>query len=211
MFYNEIYTNVNPKKQKAMKRLLLTFIALVGLIFGANAQDKFVLSPDGFISSADSTKNYIVVDAKGEQAKLYQSVKGAVLSLFRSPKDVLSEAAPDMLTINGFVKEGIKVPRPLGLKMTYDVNFTLVFRFKDGKIRIDAPSFVCQNTSMGNQTVELLIRGSRNYGLGSTVVNTIYNKKGDKYEAKPKKAMEDFCAELINKILSATTNQDSDW
>lgn len=186
-------------------------VSLVGMVVGANAQTKFVLSPNGFINSTDSTKNYIVVDVKGEQTKLYQSVKGAVLSLFRSPKDVLNEAAPDMLTINGFETEGVKVPRPLGLKMMYDVNFTLVFRFKDGKIRIDAPSFICQNTSMGDKTVELVLRGGNNYGFGKTVVNSIYNKQGTKFDEKPKKAVEDFFDRLIEKILSATSKQDNNW
>lgn len=195
-----------------MKKFLLTAIAIVGMVLGVNAQTKFTLSPNGFINSADSAKNYVVVDATGEQAQLYQSIKGAVLSLFRSPKDVLSEASPDMLTINGFVEDGIKVPRPLGLKMTYDVNFTLVFRFKDGKIRIDAPSFVCQNTSMGDKTVELILRGGKNYGFGSTVVNSIYNKNGTKFEEKPKKAVEDFFEELIDKILSARiSNEENKW
>ena len=192
-----------------MKKFLLTSIALVCLFMNANAQ--LVLSPDGFISAADSTKNYIVVDMKGEQADLYKQVKGAVLSMFRSPKDVLSESAPEMLTINGFAEDGVVIPKALGLKMTYDVNFTISFKFRDGKIRVDAPSFICKNTSMGDKTVELVLRGGSNYGFGKTTVNSIYNKKGDKANEKEKKIVEDFFNQLISKIIATASKQGEDW
>lgn len=192
-----------------MKKFLITMVALLGVCMSANAQ--LVLSPDGFVSATDSTKNYIVIDVKGEQAELYKLVKGAVLSLFRSPKDVLSESFPEVLTINGFEENGVVVPRPLGLKMTYDVNFTITFKFRDGKIRIDSPSFICQNTSMGNQTVELVLRGSKNYGFGKTVVNTIYNKSGDKVNEKEKKSVEDYFNKVIAKIVATAAQQGEEW
>ena len=192
-----------------MKKFLITMVALLGVCMSANAQ--LVLTPDGFVSATDSTKNYIVIDVKGEQAELYKLVKGAVLSLFRSPKDVLSESFPEVLTINGFEENGVVVPRPLGLKMTYDVNFTITFKFRDGKIRIDSPSFICQNTSMGNQTIELVLRGSKNYGFGKTVVNTIYNKSGDKVNEKEKKSVEDYFNKVIAKIVATATQQGEEW
>ena len=192
-----------------MKKFLITMVALLGVCMSANAQ--LVLTPDGFVSATDSTKNYIVIDVKGEQAELYKLVKGAVLSLFRSPKDVLSESFPEVLTINGSEENGIVVPKALGLKMTYDVNFTITFKFRDGKIRIDSPSFICQNTSMGNQTIELILRGSKNYGFGKTVVNTIYNKSGDKVNEKEKKSVEDYFNKVIAKIVATATQQGEEW
>lgn len=192
-----------------MKKFLITMVALLGVCMSANAQ--LVLTPDGFVSATDSTKNYIVIDVKGEQAELYKLVKGAVLSLFRSPKDVLSESFPEVLTINGSEENGIVVPKALGLKMTYDVNFTITFKFRDGKIRIDSPSFICQNTSMGNQTIELVLRGSKNYGFGKTVVNTIYNKNGDKVNEKEKKSVEDYFNKVIAKIVATATQQGEEW
>lgn len=186
---------------------------MLGALVSAHAQEtreRFELTADGFVSSADVNKSYIIIDSDGEQSQLYQRVKVAVTSMFRSPQDVISEAAPDMLTINGISEKGVRIPKALGLVMDYDVNFTISFRFKDGKVRIDAPHFTCKNYS-GEKVVELILRGSNNLGFGKTVVNTIYNKKGDKYDNKSKKAVEEFFNELIDHLLASTEVQDSDW
>ena len=59
-----------------MKKQILTLLCVALFPLLSSAQDKtpeFTLTPNGFINSADSTKNYVVVDVQGKsQQDLYK-------------------------------------------------------------------------------------------------------------------------------------------
>lgn len=111
------------------------------LISTLNAQTlvKFNLRPDGTFQTDDG-KNFVVVEFEGKTAQeLYTMVKSNAITLYNSPKTVLSENEPVNLSILALSENLYKTYKIGGGFVAYKANYNLVFHFKDGRIRIDAP------------------------------------------------------------------------
>lgn len=164
--------------------------------FSAKAQ--FKLTVNGFVDSTDNEKDFVVYTFDGEsQEKLYTEVLKFINTTYKSPKDVINEVKPEMITISGFQESCIsigKVKNVLGQKMSmtggYDLKYNISLRFKDGKIRVDAPSFECTGKS-GTKTSRLVLQGS-NGGFGTEVVTGLFKKSGEPSRENAIKMLEDF-------------------
>ena len=123
-----------------MKKLVLLIAIMVAT--GVQAQVKkveFKLQSTGAFLS-ENGENYVVVPFEGKSAnELYSMVKGNVLSLYNDPKEVMSEIEGEAINIFAFKKD-MWVVKSLGATGVYGGKYKLVFRFKDGRIRVDAPS-----------------------------------------------------------------------
>ncbi len=99
----------------------------------------FSLKPDGTFVSEDGN-SYVVVKFEGKTAQdLYNTVKANVLTLYNSPQNVLNEIEPTNITIRA-MSDVLHSTYKLGSAFTeYKAMYTLVFQFKDGKIRVNAP------------------------------------------------------------------------
>ena len=74
-----------------MKKIILIFCILVSATI-VSAQKLIKLTATGFISVADTTKNYIVVDVPGATAEeLYDRLRAQIVQEAISAKDILSE------------------------------------------------------------------------------------------------------------------------
>lgn len=101
---------------------------------------QFSLTKDGLINSTDSSMNYIVFSFNGmSQSDLYKSTLIYFHSVFVSPKDVISAIENETININAISKNDIYFANILGSKVKLTMNYSLMIRFKDGKIRIDIP------------------------------------------------------------------------
>lgn len=121
-----------------MKKLFSILFFLLSLV-SVQAQElvQFKLTRYGTFVDADN-KGFIVVPFKDKTAsELYNMVKNNILSLYKDPKQVMSENDGQTITVRGigaFVwKTVVFIPR------TFEGYYTIVFRFKDGKIRVDRP------------------------------------------------------------------------
>ena len=153
-----------------MRRILSIAILLL-ICFTVHAQFKahFYLQRDGTFKTKDNT-NYAVVEYDGMSAEeLYTMVKNNINSLYKSPKDVMSEVENTSITVRGY-SEDIIID-----KFGYSGYYNLNFKFKDGKIRVAAP-----------------IVDEKVYSWGSNIqcyfsdeIATFFNKKDG--SVKPKK------------------------
>lgn len=110
-------------------------------IVTVNAQDlvKFNLKSDGTFQT-DEGKTFAVVEFEGKSAQeLYNMVKANVLTLYNRPQNVLNEIEPTNITIRA-LSDVLYSTYKLGTAFVeYRAKYNLVFQFKDGRIRIDAP------------------------------------------------------------------------
>ena len=194
-----------------MKRILM-MLCLIALITGNAVAQNFTLTSNGFVDNKNEDKDYVVVEMDGTQADLYNKAKMYLLSIYRSPKDVLSEAEPDMITINGIEKDAVQ-KKALGMAaVSYDMNYTLSIRFKDGKIRIDAPSFTLEDYKNGNKPIKMVLCGKSNGGFGSEVINCIYDTKGKLKAEYAKEALEKYFDSYISNFITGIKNKNTeDW
>lgn len=193
-----------------MKKFI-SMLFLLALTTGCVFAQNFTLTPDGFVSSEDASKSYIVIESEGTQAELYKKVKNYLMKIYRSPKDVLSESEPDAITINGIEQDAVQRKAMGMVAVSYDMNYTIGIMFKDGRIRVDSPSFSLSSYN-GDKAVKMYLSGKSNGGLGSEVVNTIYNTKGDLKAKYAKEQLEAFFNSYIKDLKDGLVdNKDDNW
>lgn len=116
-----------------MKRLFLTLIAILFVVFGF--AQSFVFTPTGVVNSDDPTKNHVVVDMPNNtKDELFTKAHQYITSAYVSPQDVMSVSGTDMIAINGF----LETPYNDGLhSCKCDVKYRVNLAFKDGRFRCE--------------------------------------------------------------------------
>lgn len=191
-----------------MKKILLSLLIC---LFCTIANAQFKLSINGFVDSNDVSKDYIVYEIKEKnQERLYTDVLKFINTSFKSPKDVINEVQAEMITISGFQPEKIGIGKIMGMYAgVYDLRYNITIRFKDGKIRIDAPTFECTSFSSG-KTSRLVLQGS-NGGFGSEVKTGLFKKNGKPAREEAIEALElffnNFCAIMLESINNTSTEE----
>ena len=193
-----------------MKKFILG-LCLLALSTGSAIAQSFTLTSNGFVDEKNTDKSFVVVEVAGTQAELYNKTKAYLTSIYTSPKDVLSEAAPDLITVNGIQKDAVQ-KKAMGMAaVSYDMNYTLTIRFKDGKIRVDAPSFTLADyTTNASKPIKMVLCGKSNGGFGSEVINAIYNKKGELKAKYAKEALEAFFNGYVAKLAKGINNTEKE-
>lgn len=179
-----------------MKKLTILLVLLVSNSF---AQEKLVLTKDGFTTNE---KTYVVVEIPKKTAiDLYKATKLYITKHYKSANDVMNVVENEMITISG--RESNKIRR--NSFHIFDIAYSLTIRFKDGKVRFDAPTFKLTTYTNKKQTLHL------NWNKGSlTGTNLGIYKKGKLKSKKAKADLEKFFNSLISSITKSYTNSESD-
>ena len=121
-----------------MKKYLCLLLACISCNLFAQDLVQFVFQPNGQFLTQDG-KEYVVIPFEEKSASdLYTMVKNNAMSYYNSPKEVMSEGE-NVITIYALEKN-MWLVKSMGAKAIYGGHYKLVFRFKDGRVRIDAPS-----------------------------------------------------------------------
>jgi hypothetical protein len=120
-----------------MKKLLLCFLVLV--CANTSFAQYFTLSPTGFVS--ENKNEYLVIDAPGvKQDELYKNVLNVINTLYSNPQKGLHVVAGESINLSAYQKTAFKLSSGV-MSYVYDVDYTLSFQFKEGKIRVNRPTF----------------------------------------------------------------------
>ncbi len=130
--------------------LFLVFAAQYGL-----AQEKqefnFKLTPNGTLVGEDG-KDYIVLEYPSlSQSDLYNNFLIAVTKLYVSPKDVISKVENSIISVRGntpYSSENAIKAIALGITLYYDASYVLKFEFKDGRVKVSAPTILNVRSSL---------------------------------------------------------------
>ena len=160
-----------------MRKILLSLIALLPLL---GAAQSFTLTPDGFVNTDEPEKTYIVVEMEGTQAELFNRAKTAISSMWNSPKDVLSFSEPDIIIVNGYSANAAHFKK-WGRNNVWGMSYRIQVLFKEGRIRIDAPTIGSLEYLSGQGTMYI------GPGDNSTSSHTVYA-----YETNGKARYPDF-------------------
>ena len=192
-----------------MKKVLFIFLVMFSSQIMAQT---FQLTPNGFVDSSNIEKNFIVKDFNGEsQEQLFKKALMSIGKNFVSPKDVISKVEYSQITVNCILKN-VTARHPLGMNLPFDMNLNIVFEFKDGRMKINAPTII-NIYQQGPYDVNLYLnKKSRGSGF-LTNEPYIFDNKGKISEKKHKKSIENatnsFIKRIIDDMNSATNN--SNW
>jgi len=119
---------------------IILFAIVMILSFPAISMAQFHVTPNGV--KAEDGKGFYVVAFDGiTQKELYSRARSYVMTHFNSPKDVMSETSPEMLTIHSHHEAAFYAQTYPFLGKVYSSAFlTITLRFKEGRMRVDAPS-----------------------------------------------------------------------
>lgn len=169
-----------------MKKILLLFM----LAISATSYAQFKASPNGIVS--EDGKGYYVVEFEGVSSEeLYNRVEKFIISAYRNPNAVASKQPNEMINLHSYSENAFPIRTILGVKHYANVDMNIVFRFKDGKIRIDTPSINNMSCHTLQNSDGVIFCGTK-FFTDNTVY--LYDKKG---KVKNKKVIE-----LLNSWLN---------
>ena len=175
--------------------------------FFSYSQSFFELKPYGFVDRKDSTKSYIVLNYEGKtQQELFKQFLEKFTIMYVSPQNVISSVPNSTITINGVSDEDIPYEKDL-IDHYYNLNYTIVFQFKDGKVRINSMSINKLYVSYNQFYREVSLQ---DYIDIFSYKRAIYNLDGKLRDAELKDDLEGFFNGLIGRVLSAGSD-DQNW
>lgn len=189
-----------------MKKIFQLLLVLC-LPVAAHAQ-YFELTSDGFVNASDPSKKYVVLEFPDNDQKqaydkvdqYFQSVTERSYDVVRVPNDRISATATD------------KIEALAGIfKRPYDTQYTLTIRFKDGRIRIDAPSIDQMSAEDGKLR---LYPTEPQKGVDAYF---IFGKDGKVKNNPGKENLEEFFNDFVNEIIAVfktsdgQDDDDDDW
>lgn len=183
-----------------VKKILSAAIFL--LVTQLSFAQYFKLTPQGFVSNDNS--DFTVVDVPNiKQKELYKNVLNGINSMYSNPQKGLNVVEGESISFTVYEENALPVRHSAGGfgkgNYKYDLSYTLSFLFKDGKIRINSPSFECRRWYEGTYRA-----GS---GWGSSGWTTLKLLKGEKdrvaiYDKNGKLLLEDAATGLNNHFNS---------
>lgn len=200
-----------------MKKGLFTF-ALTLITLCCYAQEgnnevtieniKFFIKDASGVLKTNGDDNYYVLNYQGKSAsELYTNILSAILTIYKNPEKVLSKIENVSITISGTAMD-VPVPNEADEinsmfpqendYFAFDYNF--IFQFKDGKIRVNAPSFGIENILWAN-----VFANGRYKPVAETFLNH-FGKSSDKYNI----CFENYINNLVVSILKKAETV-NDW
>jgi hypothetical protein len=119
-----------------MKKLSLLFCFV---LLSTITKAQFKVVPGGI--TTDNGMSFIIQTMDGSQHDLFTKAKAALELIYKGAKDELSSEKEDAITVKSDVKDAIRI-RYCGKKMDGSLAYSMTFRFKDNKMRIDIPKII---------------------------------------------------------------------
>lgn len=103
-------------------------------------KSNFQLQSDGTFLLENGKSFFIDVVNSEPQKELYNKVLNNITKLYVSPQNVISKVDNEMISVNGIAENCVSLKGMMGIKVLFSIQYNLQFQFKDGKIRVDAPT-----------------------------------------------------------------------
>jgi len=181
-------------------------MAVLVLLTQLSFAQYFKLTDKGFVSNENH--DFAVVEVPNvKQMDVYKNVLNAINSLYSNPQKGLSVLEGESITLTAYEEKALPVRHGgSGFGKTnykYDLSYTLSFLFKDGKIRMNSPTFELR------RWYERTSKNGSNWGRsGWRMLNLVEDKKNSTaiYDQNGKLILED-AANGLNTHLNALLKQ----
>lgn len=181
-------------------------MAVLVLLTQLSFAQYFKLTDKGFVSNENH--DFAVVEVPNvKQMDVYKNVLNAINSLYSNPQKGLSVLEGESITLTAYEEKALPVRHGGGglgkSNYAYDLSYTLSFLFKDGKIRMNSPTFELRRWYEGT------FRAGSGWGnSGWTTLNLVKGKKDRVaiYDQNGKLILED-AANRLNTHLNALLKQ----
>jgi len=173
----------------------------------------FELTKDGFVNKQDPQKTFVVVEYPNKtQQQLFESALNAVGKVFISPNTVTNKVEYSQISLHA-TYPSITWRSPAGRKLFFDMDYNLIFEFKDGRMRINGPNInqIVQKATLGDVYM-YLTKAERGSTLRAD--KAIFNNDGSVNEEKHKERIETNMNQLITALVNEMNKfflSDNEW
>lgn len=191
-----------------MKKLFSILILALSFL-SVSAQDpvSFKLTRTGAFTAPDGSA-FVVVPFEGKSAsELYNMVKNNIMALYKDPKQVMTENEGQAITVRG--RGGLVWKTVTFIPRTFEGDYTIVFKFKDGRVRVDAPVVDDELTDAAG-----MLKYGESFKSCSKKLFTKDGKPFDKRAVKKISQTEDALNVPINLMLGLVkteSSEDDNW
>ena len=173
----------------------------------------FELTKDGFVNKQDPQKTFVVVEYPNKtQQQLFESALNAVGKVFISPNTVTNKVEYSQISLHATYPSRTW-RSPAGRKLFFDMDYNLIFEFKDGRMRINGPNInqIVQKATLGDVYM-YLTKAERGSTLRAD--KAIFNNDGSVNEEKHKERIETNMNQLITALVNEMNKfflSDNEW
>lgn len=183
-----------------MKKVLFLLLMLPTFAFS-----QFKLTPDGF--RTNNNEEFYVVNFDSISApEIYKRVKAQLYTSFKNPDIASNSIENELINLHGATDDiKIKSSRVGAIgKFNTTVDYNIIFKFKDGKLRIDAPILgEMYFINFQNKKDYVYVSGAP---FGSI---SLFNKKGKVNNEDNVKTVETYFNKQINDVINAVKNDNN--
>ncbi len=161
------------------------FTILFALLFTLSGFGQtYALTESGLIDSNDPQQGYTVFEFDGMNApELYESALTYLNSSYENPDAVLATVPGESISVHGISGHAVKGRGAA----KYDLDYAFTLRFKDGKMRVDVPTFEMGNRALAKLYVSvdkrsllgnvdgIWVRGDLKIERAKTAIETFFN------------------------------------
>jgi hypothetical protein len=181
-----------------MKRLISAFVFVFAVTSASYAQ--YVITPSGLEKTEVDGNDYIIIEAPNcSSADLYKKTLQFIAQTYVSPKDVISSQIEN---------ETIAITALQTIFYDFNVNYKLLFRFKNGRVRFDMPQILSMKKFQDGREMHLTFTKTES----ATSSVWIFNNKGElRGMAIPayKNDLENLFNSIFNNYKSFLTAEES--
>ena len=181
------------------------YILTILFSLSASAQaPKFELTPQGFVNASDQEQNYLVIESPElDQAQVYKKALKYLHTLYSNPDEALSVIENEQITVDGYAPNSV---HRNGMHV-FDMDYNYILKFKDGKLRIDAPVFNLTAFTGQKQTLHLVWT---KFSLNGSDLG-IYGRKDKLKSERAKEDLENHFNTIVSGLFKAINSAGDDW
>lgn len=175
------------------------FAGIGGIRLGFEATGGHYRAPDG--------KDYIIYPFKGKSAnEIYSLICSNVAKVYNSPQRVMSAVENTSVAIHAFADDILYQKSYLGLKFFYEGTYNLLIEIKDGRVKVNAPSFGMQTGQ--SETINRTKTAEK-------ILSDFFDRKGRLKENRT--IWKPYAEQRINSIyktllgIDSTNKTNNDW
>lgn len=182
---------------------------MIAMVVQANAQAEFTgftITTDGYYRTPDG-KDYIIYPFEGKSANdIYSLICSNVAKVYNSPQRVMSTVENTSVSIHAFADDILYQKSYLGLKFFYEGTYNLLIEIKDGRVKVNAPTFGMQTGQ--SETINRTKTAEK-------ILSDFFDKKGRLKENRT--IWKPYAEQRINSIyktllgLGNTKDTNNDW
>lgn len=176
---------------------------------GLTANAQFTLTRNGFVNTDNPEQRYIVLEfPEKTQQELFKNANVYFHSLYANPRRGLQVLEDQLITVDAVERDTIFSGKILWHVSRGDLYYTISLEFKDGRVKVNAPTNLKLLVARTEINREKRPREEQSAVVITNYFDSIFDRRGKIKQPKIKQSVENYFHNYILAFYDAINN---DW